>query len=147
MKNRNLISLISIIIALTVVAACNKSGSSPTATAKAFYDAVKNKDVQGMKNTMSKGSLDLIESVAKARGQSLDDVLSKGPGGNFPDTFESKEETINGDTATLKVKSKKEEETINDNTSTPKEKSKEDRWETLNFVKENGQWKIAFDKR
>lgn len=129
MKHRNLISLVGIIIALTVVAACNKSGSSPTATAKAFYEAIKNKDVQGMKNTMSKGSLDLLETMAKDRGQSVDDVLRKGPGANFPDTFETKDETINGDAATLQVKQKGGD------------------WTTLNFVKEDGQWKLAFDKR
>lgn len=129
MKHRNLVSLVCLIIALTLVAACNKSGSSPTATAKAFYEAIKNKDVQGMKKTLSKGSLDALERVAQERGQSVDEILSKGPGESFPDTFEAKDETINGDTATLQVK------------------SKGDKWETFSFIKENDQWKLTFDKR
>jgi uncharacterized membrane protein YvbJ len=131
MKIRKMSAFVSALIALTlVVTACNKAGSSPTATAKAFFDAVKSKDVQGMKNTMSKNSLKIIEDMAKTRNKSLDDFLKQGPPKPPPETFESKEETIapDGNTATLKVK------------------GDGDKYDTFQFVKEDGQWKIAFDK-
>lgn len=129
MKNRKIISLTGALIALAfVVTACNKAGSTPTATAKAFYDAVKSKDVQGMKNTMSKDSIKELDDMAKASGKTVDDILKQGPGGDFPDAFESKDEKITGDTATIKMKGKGE------------------KWDTLPFIKEDGQWKIAFDK-
>jgi uncharacterized membrane protein YvbJ len=129
MKTRKMLAFIGAIIALTLVAtACNKAGSSPTATAKAFYDAVKNKDVEGMKNTMSKGSQKMVEDIAKKQNKSLDEFLKQGPPTPLTTNFESKDESITGDTATLKMK------------------RNEDKWDTLNFVKEDGQWKLAFDK-
>lgn len=109
--------------------ACSKGGggSSPTATAKAFYDAAKSKDVQGMKNALSKGSLAVMESFAKLDNKSLDEML-KEPSGTPPATFESRNEVIKGDTATLEVKNNK------------------GAWEKTPFVKEDGQWKLALDK-
>ena len=52
MKTGKFLTLFVALLAFTLAAACNKAGSSPTATAKAFYDAAKSKDVQGMKNQM-----------------------------------------------------------------------------------------------
>ena len=121
--------IIALLLALMAVTGCNKSGgSSPTATAKAFYDAAKAKDVQGIKNTMSKGSLDMMEKFAKMQNKSLDEALKEPDKSNPPTTFESQNEKINGDTATLEVKDEK------------------GNWETIPFVKEDGQWKIALDK-
>lgn len=115
-----------ITLALTVTA-CNKSGSSPTATAKAFYDASKAKDVQGMKNTLSKGSLAMLEGFAKMGGKSSDDLL-KQDDKKQPPSFESRNEKITGETATLELK------------------DENGQWQTIPFVKEDGQWKIAMDK-
>ena len=129
MRTVKTFALFVAVLALAVGAgACSKAGSSPTATAKAFYDAVKAKDVQGIKNNMSKASLDLMEKFAKMENKSLDDALKDPSASNPPATFESQNEKINGDTATLEVKDEK------------------GNWETLPFVKEDGQWKIALDK-
>ena len=108
-----------------VVTACNKAGSTPTATAKAFFDAAHAKDIQGIKNTLSKGMLDMIETNAKKRNKTLDEVLGEDPAAPLPDTFESKDENITGDTATLQIK------------------LKSGKWDTAHFVKEDGQWKMA----
>lgn len=121
-------AFITTLLALTLLAAaCGKSGgATPTATAKAFYDAAKSQDVKGMKNALSKKSLEVMEAFAKMGGKSLDDTL-KEPS-NMPPTFEARNEKVTGDSATLEVK------------------DKGDRWDTLYFVKEDGQWKIALDK-
>jgi hypothetical protein len=104
----------------------SSAGTSPTATAKAYYEAVIAKDVQGVKNALSKDSLKTMEEEAKREGKNPDDMLKEylelGPKDNPP--FESKEENITGDKATLKVK------------------DRGDRWVTVNFVKEDGQWKL-----
>lgn len=119
---------ITLLLALMAVAGCSKSGSSPTATAKAFFDAVKAKDVPGMKNALSKNSLEMMESFAKLENKSLDEALKEPNTEKQPQTFESQNEKINGDTASLEVK------------------GADGKWETIYFVKEDGQWKLALDK-
>ena len=137
MKQRRINALLMTLLGIALVAtstACQKSGpgSSPTATMTAFFEAGKKKDPDGFKRTLSKGSLDLMESFAKAQNKTLDDALKSGM--NAPEAAESKtpemrNEKINGDTATLEVQNEKNKE-----------------WETIPFVKEDGQWKIALDK-
>ena len=130
MKTRKMFALVGALMALALAAAAcgGKAGSSPTATAKAFYDAVKAKDVAGIKATMSKNSLDMMEKFAKMQNKSLDDALKEPNNSKMPASFESQNEKINGDTATLEVK------------------DENGKWDSLPFVKEDGQWKIALDK-
>ncbi|MDQ3819553.1 MAG: DUF4878 domain-containing protein [Acidobacteriota bacterium] len=109
-------------------AACNKSGSTPTATAKAFYDASKAKDVQGIKNALSKKSLAMLEGFSQMGGKSLDDSLKESDPAKMSQTFEVQNEKINGDKATLDIK------------------DENGKWQTVPFVKEDGQWKIALDE-
>ena len=125
---RKITAFITTLLVLALLAAaCGKSGgATPTATAKAFYDAAKSQDVKGMKNALSKKSLEVMEAFAKMGNKSLDDTL-KEPS-NMPPAFEARNEKITGDTATLEVK------------------GQGDKWDTLYFVKEDGQWKIAFDQ-
>jgi hypothetical protein len=130
MKTRKIFALIVALTSLALAAAAcgSKAGSSPTATAKAFYDAVKAKDVAGIKATMSKGSLDMMEKFAKMQNKSLDEALKEPNSTSQPPAFEAQNETITGDTATIEVKDEK------------------GKWEKLPFVKEDGLWKIALDK-
>ena len=58
------------------LAACNLISSSPTATFKSFYEAQKKKDVDGMKKTLSKSSIQMIETAAKAQGKTVDKAES-----------------------------------------------------------------------
>jgi hypothetical protein len=128
MKTQKKLTFVVALAALALVAAaCSKAGSSPTATAKAFYDATKAKDVQGMKNNLSKGSLAMMESFAKMDKKSLDDML-KDPQSPPSGAFEARNEVITGDTATLELKDEK------------------GKWDKVPFVKEDGQWKLALDK-
>jgi len=128
MKTQKVTALVVALMALALVAAACGGGSSPTATAKAFYEAVKAKDTAGIKNSMSKGSLEMMEKFAKMQNKSLDEALKEPTSSTTPTSFESKDEKITGDTATVQVKDEK------------------GNWETIPFVKEDGNWKIALDK-
>lgn len=121
-------------IALAGTTACNRAaGPSPTATMKAFFEMTRKKDVEGFKKTLSKGTLDMMDEAARAHEKTLDDVLKSGM--DDPETARSsatpemRNEKINGETATLEVQNDKNKE-----------------WETMPFVRENGEWKIALDK-
>jgi len=107
-------------------------GSSPTATFKAFYEAQKNKDVPGIKKTLSKNSLAMLEKAAKEQHKTIDDSLKEGfddPTFKSPTMPETRNEKIEGQTATLEIQ----------DTDTKK-------WEKMYFVKEDGDWKLALDK-
>src|SRR5918912_4239012 len=114
------LALASLVLA---AAACNKVGKSPTATARAIYDASKNKDVATMKKALSKRTLDALEQFAKTQNKSLDDWMKDNLTKPPTVDFEVKDEKINGDMGTLEVK------------------SEGGRWQTFHFVKEDGLWK------
>ena len=104
---------------------------SPTEVFKAQNEAQKKKDAATMKQNLSKGSLEIIEKAAKLQNKNLDEVMLMdfAAAANQPDVFETRNEQITGDTATLEVR-----------------KTQGDQWATLPFVKEDGKWKIAIDK-
>ena len=133
MKILQVNAVIMVIIAVAAIAAaCDKGGgASPTATFKAYYEASKNKDVDGVKRTFSKTTLELFEKQAKEQNKTIDEMFKMGMDqkpitGNLP---EMRNEKIDGDNATLEIKDEKS-----------------GRWDTLTFVKEDGRWKIALDK-
>lgn len=98
---------------------------SPTATYKAYQEAMKKKDFEGVKKRMSKGSLAMITEKAKEDGKTLEESFKEeaAKGGNDEEVTNEK---ITGDTATIDVKGK-------------------DASLTIPLVKEDGEWKIAFD--
>lgn len=127
------LSLASFLIALSVLG-CKGLGSysSPTATFKAFFAAQKQKDVPGIKKTLSKRSLAMIGHGAEERKKTLDDALKEGfddPTFKAPNMPPIRNEKINGESATLEVQNEQ-------NNS----------WETMYFVREDDEWKIALDK-
>src|SRR2546427_7231594 len=81
-------------------------GSSPTATFKAFYEAQKNKDVPGIKKTLSKNSLAMFDKVAKEQHKTVDEMLREGfdePTFKSPNMPETRNEKIDGETPTLEL--------------------------------------------
>jgi hypothetical protein len=82
----------------------------------------------------SKGTMTMMEAEAKRKDTTLAAVMKEGleqAGKDIPDAVpETRNEKIDGDKATLE---------IND--------VKKGKWETLNFVREDGEWKLAFDER
>lgn len=127
MKTRQTITLALIAllaIALGGIAACGKKASTPTEGIKAFYDAAKKKDAAAMKKTISKRMLTELEAEAKRENKSFDEFLVSV---NLPDTFETREEKIEGDNATIEVK------------------GRGDNWRKTKLVKEDGEWKLDSD--
>src|SRR5262245_38587698 len=128
---KKLTLLVPVTLVLLALTAC-KFGSSPTATFKAFFEAQKKKDIAAMKKTLSKSSLQMMEKAAKSQDKTIDQAITEGfnsPGGKSEKMPETRNEKIDGDNATLEVN---DEETK--------------KWETLYFVKEESDWKIALDK-
>jgi hypothetical protein len=131
MKTRRSGALCAALVMIFAVSACSLlNSSSPTRTFKEFFEASKKKDVAGMKKALSKGTVDMFDKLAREQKKSTDDVLKEldkdAKDEKMPET---RNEKITGDTATLEVKNEKT-----------------GKWDTLPFVKENGEWKIALDK-
>ena len=124
--------LLALSLLFASLLACKGLGSSPTATFKAFYEAQKNKDVPGIKKTLSKNSLAMFEKAAKEQHKTVDEMLKEGldePTFKSPNMPETRNEKIDGDTATLEVQD-----------------ADSKKWEKMYFVKEDGDWKLAIDK-
>jgi hypothetical protein len=128
MRRQTLFVATAVLLAL---AGC-KSAGSPTATFKTFFEAQKKKDIAGMKQQLSKTSLAMMEASAKEQGVTLDKMIEgqlENPAANTDKMPETRNEKINGNEATLELH--------NDEAQ---------RWDTMYFVKEDGAWKIAFDR-
>ena len=130
-KRRPTITLLVVLLCLIAVAAACKKNSSPTATAQAFYQSFKDKDVEAYKRTVSKEGLQVLANRAGAMEKTLDDYIRmelNKPGITLPDKLETRNEKIEGDRATLELK------------------NIEGGWNTVPLVKEDGQWKVSVDK-
>ena len=104
--------------------------ASPTEVFKAQTEAQKKKDGATMKSNLSKVSLEMIDKVAKAQNKSVEEVLvMELPGVKAPQTFEYRNEKIEGDSASVEVKTELSDE-----------------WGKVPFVKEDGRWKLSLDK-
>jgi putative lumazine-binding protein len=129
MLRKNLF-VISIIL-LAVAAAC-KTTPTPTATFQTYFEAQKKKDIPGMKQTLSKTSLLMMEASAKQQQLTLDKMIAgqlENPSAKIDKFPETRNEKITGDNATIELKNEEA-----------------NRWDTMYFVKEDGAWKIALDR-
>lgn len=101
---------------------------SPTDTLKNFIEASKKKDVAAIKKTLSKGSLELAEKSAEMQNTTIEELFKRDNAEMLNEVPEISSEKIAGETASVEVK---------DRTGG---------FETIPLVKENGVWKLAFDK-
>jgi flagellar hook-associated protein FlgK len=102
---------------------------SPIETMKAYYDAAKRKDIEAVKKFLSRGTLQVMEDLAKDRGKTVDQMFREGADrdSQMP-TPEFSNEKINGDTATIDIKAPGQPLV------------------PMQMVKEDGGWKLAIDK-
>ena len=129
MKTRKISALLIALLAVTLAACGGKKASTPTEAFKSFYEASKAKDVAALKKLLAKESLTKLEDRAKQQNKSLDDLLGQQSQNGVPPSMpETRNEKIDGDKATLEFK-----DTAGDNN-----------WTTAHFVKEDGEWKVAF---
>ena len=125
------LSRLSVLILAFVASACSgqassgESGTSPTATMNAYYDALKGKDVDAVKKTLADGYVKMLESAGVAAERAFQPMMERLPAAR-PAT---RNEKIDGDRATLEVHDEAE-----------------GRWDLVAFVKEDGAWKIALDQ-
>jgi hypothetical protein len=101
--------------------------SSPTKAFMAFYEASKSGNVEAVKATLSKGSLDFLTAEAKKENKTLEAALTDSlKNADVPkSTPEVRNEKIEGDNAIIEVKDEKTNS-----------------WDSFRFVRENGEWKI-----
>lgn len=112
------------------VESSSASGSlaTPTESYKTGYAARQNKDVAGLKRVLSKEALDFLTEMGKEEKKTLDDQLRALAERPQAATAETRNEKIEGDTATL--------EYLNERGT----------WSTMDFVKEGNDWKIGLPK-
>ncbi len=99
--------------------------ATPLETFKTYTKAFKAKDITTMKLLLSRETMKMHEQEAKAQNVTIDDIVKRDT--LFTEgqtTVEFRNEKIEGDKATLEVK------------------NPFGTWETIPFVKEDGEWKI-----
>lgn len=111
--------------AAVAFAACGSSApSTPVETFKTYVKAIKAKDTKAMKVLLSNATLKMHEQEAKAQNVSVDEIIKRETLlAEGQTTVEYRNEKIDGDKATLQVKSG-------------------GFWQTIPFVREDGVWKI-----
>jgi hypothetical protein len=151
MKTKRIAAIIALTITALIVGACNKgttssnansdansssansgTGSSPAVAFKTLYEATQKKDVENIKKGLSARTLAMLADIARKQNRTLDETLKENlsdPDYNSATVPETQNEKINGDEATLEVKA-----------------PKTGKWTELPFVKEDGRWKLAYDK-
>lgn len=101
--------------------------STPSEANESLFNAIKNKDKASVKQLLSKDSLEIMDAAAKEKKMTVDELLDKEFFVNvtLPAKLEQRSEKITDDKATVEMMTHKGE------------------WDSSNFVKENGAWKVA----
>ena len=98
---------------------------------KAAHAARKNKDINALKKIMSKDVLEFLTMIGGAdekKKKSLDDMLRELCDQPQAASAEARNEKIDGDKATIEYL------------------DEEGQWRSMDFVKEDGAWKLTIDK-
>ena len=114
-------------LAAVFLVACSgeKQAATPVETFQTYVKALKKKDLTTVKLLLSKDTIKMHEQEAKSEGVNLDDIVKRDTLlGDGQTTVEYRNEKIDGDKATLEFK------------------NSYGIWETLPFVREDGEWKI-----
>ncbi len=115
------------ILSLVLLSGCTGDAKpeTPVETFKTYINAVKQKDTTKMKLLLSADSIKMHEQEAKAQNLTLDDVVKRETlFSEGQKVVEFRDETVEGERATLQVK------------------NSFGAWESIPFVRENGEWKI-----
>lgn len=113
----------------STIATTNPSGSTPTDALKTYYDAARRKDIPTVKSYLSRGTLQMMEELAKAQHKSLDQMFAENADKDVEmSTPEFSNEKVSGDTASVDIKSPNHPLV------------------TVQMVQEDGRWKLAIDK-
>jgi hypothetical protein len=127
LRRKKLFSL-ALAALMILVAAC-RSEPSPGAAFKNYYEAALKRDTESMKKTLSQGSLKYFAEMARAAHKTTEQGLRANAEAMPQQMPETRNEIVKGDAATLEIKH-----------------AQAGQWETVEFVKEEGAWKLALDK-
>lgn len=100
---------------------------SPTEVYKTAHTARQKKDIATLKKIFAKDILEFFTEIGKVDKKSLDDMLLEMCKDAKPGEAEVRNEKITGETATL-------------------EYNEDGKWKTMDFVKEDGAWKMTIAK-
>lgn len=118
-------TILTITLAVAFTACTPQRPATPKETFMTYIKALKAKDYTAMKLLLSNATIKMHEQEAKAQGLTVDDIVKRETLLSENQTaVEYKDEKIDGDKATLKVK------------------NSYGSWETVPFVREDGVWKI-----
>lgn len=122
---RILLVFTSVLLVVTMLTACGSDApSTPVETFKTYVKAIKAKDTKAMKVLLSDATLKMHDQEAKAQNISVDEIIKRETLlAEGQRNVEYRNEKIDGDKATLQVKSS-------------------GFWQTIPFVREDGVWKI-----
>lgn len=133
MKYKNkIISVFLLLTAVLFAASCAKqaaqSAGTPTEAYKKLYAAVKAKDTEKIKQSVSKETQNLAQFMAERQKQPIEKSYENGfTATTFADSLpEMRDERVKDNFASVEVFN-----------------TKENRWEDLPFVKEDGEWKLG----
>lgn len=127
MKRFNFLVFLPFTLAAAILLSCSeqRQPASPVETFKTYVKAFKNKDITTMKLLLSSETIKMHEQEAKAEGVTLDDIVKRDALlGEGQTTVEYRNEKIDGDRATLEYR------------------NSFGSWETIPFVREDGEWKL-----
>ena len=115
-----------VFVVIAGFSACGGSKElSPVDTLKEYVKAMKKKDTTSMKLLLSNATMKMHEQEAKAQGTTVDEIVKRETLFTADQTTVNyRNEKIDGDKATVEVK------------------NSYGSWETVPFVREDGQWKI-----
>lgn len=116
-----------VLIALLIAAGCSAPAKklTPLETLQAYTRAIKKKDTTQMKLLLSKESINMAESEARAQGVTVDDIVSR-------------ETLFNESQTSVKFRNVREE----DDTASIEMEDSVGIWNKVDFVREEGVWKI-----
>lgn len=105
------------------------SADSPTAAYKAAYAARKNKDIPALKKLMSKEILQFFEDIGALgdKKMTVDELLKELAEKPQAASDDVRNEKINGDKATIEYL------------------DEDNKWQPMEFVREDGMWKLTFE--
>jgi hypothetical protein len=118
--------IITLLAALLFIScAGEEKNSTPLETLKAYTVAIKKKDTTTMKLLLSDASIKMAKQEADAQGVTLDDIVKRETLFNETQTtVEFRNEKIEGERATIEMK------------------DSSNKWNVVQFVREEGIWKI-----
>lgn len=130
---RNIISLALLFVVISTIVACSGSSSSigsgsPMEAYQDLFNAVKSKNTDAIKATMTKATQAFVASAAKQNGKPESEVYANGlTATTMSDKLpEMRDERIKDNFANVEVWN-----------------SRDKKWEDLPFIKEDGSWKLA----